>query len=178
MCVTDGGRRVARGVESASGIVPGASLPVPQVVPPHPGSSSAQVSARMSQASRRDTQPEIRVRRLLHAQGLRYRVAYPFPGYRRRTIDIAFTRVRIAVFIDGCFWHGCPEHGTRPRANSDWWATKITANRSRDEDSTRLLIDLGWEVLRFWEHQDPEEAVQVIASAYARRSTARTNVVP
>ena len=86
----------------------------------------------MSGLRRRNTVPELAVRRLLHAAGLRYRVVYPVPGQRRRTIDIAFTRPRLAVFIDGCFWHGCRAHGSQPRANSEWWRHKIAANQARD----------------------------------------------
>lgn len=130
----------------------------PVHVPAHPGPSSAQVSARMSGARRRDTAPELAIRRLLHAQGLRYRVAFPVPGQRRRTIDIAFTRTKLAVFVDGCFWHGCPEHGTQPKSNSDWWATKITANRARDADTEVFLQQRGWSVLRVWEHEPPDRA--------------------
>lgn len=139
----------------------------PVHVPPHPGPSSPGVSARMSVARRRDTAPELGVRRLLHAQGLRYRVAYPVPGQRRRTIDIAFTRAKLAVFIDGCFWHGCPEHGTEPKSNSNWWAAKIAANRARDRDTELVLAGMGWRVLRFWEHTAPASAAQVIVDDLA-----------
>ncbi|GAA5161349.1 very short patch repair endonuclease [Ornithinimicrobium tianjinense] len=112
-------------------------------------------------AARRDTAPEVALRRALHAQGRRFRVVYPVPGNRRRTIDIAFTRAKVAVFVDGCFWHGCPEHGTQPRANSGWWAAKLAANRARDEDTDRLLREAGWRVIRVWEHED-------VATALAR----------
>ena len=138
------------------------SAPVPQHVPVHPGSSSAAVSGRMSTARRRDTAPEIALRRQLHALGLRYRVTYPMPGQRRRTIDVAFTRLRLAIFVDGCFWHGCPEHGTRPRSNSAWWQQKLAANTARDRDTDRLLTEAGWTVLRFWEHTDPKEAARTV----------------
>lgn len=134
------------------------------IVPPHPGSSDPTVSARMAGLARRDTAPEVAIRRLLHAQGLRYRVAYPVPGLRRRSIDIAFTRRKVAVFVDGCFWHGCPEHGTQPRANASWWTTKLAANQARDADTTARLVDLGWEVIRVWEHEPSLEATQQIAA--------------
>ncbi|GEL47512.1 hypothetical protein CHO01_26280 [Cellulomonas hominis] len=130
-------------------------------VPAHPGSSGAEVSRRMSRLRRRDNERELSLRRALHAEGLRYRVTYPVPGLRRRTIDIAFTRRRVAVFLDGCFWHGCPLHGTDPRSNSAWWAQKIAANRARDADTDRHLGALGWRVVRVWEHED-------ISSASAR----------
>lgn len=109
----------------------------------------------MSQVKKRDNGPELAVRRLLHGSGLRYRVAYPVPGQRRRTIDIAFTRHRLAVYLDGCFWHGCPEHGTSPKANAEWWRRKIDTNRARDADVTTHLEALGWTVMRFWEHEPP-----------------------
>jgi DNA mismatch endonuclease (patch repair protein) len=117
----------------------------------------------MSTAKRRDTAAELALRRELHALGLRYRVAYPVPGQRRRTIDVAFTRTKVAVFVDGCFWHGCPEHGTSPRSNSEWWRTKLAANRARDRDTDRLLDGLGWTVVRIWEHEDVRDAAAEIA---------------
>ncbi len=139
--------------------------PKPQRVPPHPGASSLAVSKRMSTLKRRDTAPELAVRRMLHAAGLRYRVAFPIPGQQRRTIDIAFTRQRVAVFIDGCFWHGCPEHGTAPTSNSEWWYSKINANRARDLDTDRLLNELGWKSLRSWEHEDPATVCALVQDA-------------
>ncbi|WP_328741878.1 very short patch repair endonuclease [Flavimobilis rhizosphaerae] len=144
------------------------SAAVPQHVPAHPGASGPAVSARMSAARRRDTAPELALRRALHARGLRYRVTYPVPGNRRRTIDVAFTRAKVAVFVDGCFWHGCPEHGTQPHANAGWWATKLAANAARDRDTDRLLTDAGWTVVRVWEHEDPDTAadhIRIVVSA-------------
>ncbi|WP_454860632.1 very short patch repair endonuclease [Promicromonospora soli] len=133
----------------------------PQTVRAHPGASSSSISRRMSTARRKDTAPELALRRELHALGLRYRVTYPIPGQKRRTIDIAFTRARVAVFVDGCFWHGCPDHGNQPRSNSDWWREKLAAIRARDADTNQALQTLGWVVLRFWEHEKP----LVVASA-------------
>lgn len=104
----------------------------------------------------RDNPREKAVRRLLHAAGLRFRVHHPIPGRPRRTIDIAFTRVRIAVFIDGCFWHGCPRHATSPKANAEWWQAKIAQNRLRDLDTSEYLTARGWQVVRAWEHEPPE----------------------
>jgi DNA mismatch endonuclease, patch repair protein len=112
----------------------------------------------MSTAKRRDTAAELALRRELHASGLRYRVAYPIPGQRRRTIDIAFTKSKVAVFVDGCFWHGCPIHGTSPTSNSAWWRTKLAANQARDHDTDRLLHELGWIVVRVWEHEGVAQA--------------------
>ncbi len=110
----------------------------------------------MSRQRRSDTAPEIALRRLLHARGMRYRVTWPIPGLPRRTVDIAFTRARIAVFVDGCFWHGCPEHATSPTANGVWWAAKLSANRERDRTTTEHLRENGWTVVRMWEHEEPD----------------------
>ena len=135
---------------------------IPISVPVHPGSTSVAASRRLSQLRRRDTAPELAVRRLLHAAGYRYRVAFPVPGQRRRTIDIAFTGHRLAIFIDGCFWHGCQAHGTAPRSNSEWWRKKLAANRARDRGTEELLSEIGWSYLRFWEHDDPVEVTSSI----------------
>ncbi len=105
----------------------------------------------------RDTTPELAVRRLLHAAGLRYRVDYAPLGGRRRA-DIVFTRRRIAAFIDGCFWHGCPEHATAPKTNAGYWGPKLERNTVRDRETDASLLDAGWLVLRFWEHE-PATAV-------------------
>ncbi|WP_371616036.1 very short patch repair endonuclease [Streptomyces sp. NBC_00454] len=116
--------------------------------------SSPDVSARMSRQPSRDTGPEMAVRRLLHRAGLRYRVNVPVPGMPRRTIDIAWRGAKIAVFLDGCFWHGCPEHATRPKANAEWWRTKLERNMARDRETSAHLEAAGWTVLRFWEHEE------------------------
>jgi DNA mismatch endonuclease (patch repair protein) len=118
----------------------------------------------MSTAKRRDTAPEIALRRAAHALGLRYRVAFPVPGQKRRTIDLAFPHQKVAVFVDGCFWHGCPEHGTSPRQNSEWWQRKLAANAARDRDSQVVLESLGWRVVRVWEHEDPHVAAERVES--------------
>ncbi|MCF3122522.1 very short patch repair endonuclease [Streptomyces arenae] len=127
--------------------------------------SSPAVSARMSRQGSRDTGPEIAVRRLLHASGLRYRVNVPVPGKPRRTIDIAFGKAKIAVFMDGCFWHGCPEHATNPKANAEWWRTKLDKNMTRDRDTSQHLEAEGWTVLRFWEHERPEDVADAVVRA-------------
>src|SRR4051812_27525332 len=109
----------------------------------------------------RDTSPELAVRRLVHAQGLRYRVnARPEPNLRR-TADMVFRRARVAVFIDGCFWHGCPEHHTVAKSNATYWAEKVTANRARDLETTAALTAAGWLVLRVWEHEEPKAAARL-----------------
>ncbi|PZF62405.1 very short patch repair endonuclease [Curtobacterium sp. MCBD17_034] len=110
----------------------------------------------------RDTAPELAVRRLLHAAGLRYRVDFAPLGSRRRA-DIVFTRKRIAVFIDGCFWHGCPIHATRPKANADYWGPKLDRNIERDLETTASLESAGWTVLRFWEHEASAAVAEAIS---------------
>jgi len=130
-----------------------------------PSPSSADVSGRMSRQGRRDTAPEVAVRKLLHAAGLRYRLQWPVPEMSRRTIDIAFPGRRLAVFIDGCFWHGCPQHATSPKANAEWWRAKLDKNVARDGETTAHLESLGWTVLRFWEHRIPAEIAAEVQKA-------------
>jgi DNA mismatch endonuclease, patch repair protein len=123
------------------------------------------------QANRsRDTKPELRLRRAIHAHGLRYRVAAPpIPGVRR-TADLLFTRAKIAVFVDGCFWHGCPEHHTVAKTNAEFWAEKVEGNRRRDRETDRMLGEQGWLVIRVWEHESQEAAVELIRDAWGRRT--------
>ena len=125
----------------------------------------------MSRQGSRDTAPEVAVRRLLHAAGLRYRVNVPVPGAPRRTIDIVFGKVKIAIFMDGCFWHGCPQHATQPKANAEWWRAKLAKNMARDRETTDHLRAAGWTVLRFWEHESAEEVARQIAVAVASRQS-------
>lgn len=114
---------------------------------------------------RRDTKPEMAVRRLVHAKGLRYRVdARPIPGLNRRA-DLVFTRKKLAVFIDGCYWHGCSQHGSTPRSNADYWSKKIATNRSRDAETDHLLVTAGWTVIRAWEHETPQTVALRISVA-------------
>ncbi|MFC9232781.1 very short patch repair endonuclease [Streptomyces decoyicus] len=121
----------------------------------------------MSIQARRDTGPEMAVRRLLYASGHRYRLQRRVPGFSRRTIDIAFPGAKVAVFLDGCFWHGCPEHATHPKANADWWRNKLDGNIARDRETTAHLVEQGWTVLRFWEHEDPVAVAERIACTLA-----------
>ncbi len=116
---------------------------------------------------RRDTRPEVAVRRLLHARGLRFRVDYPIRT-RERTIrvDIAFPRERVAILIDGCFWHGCPQHGTMPKHNRDYWEPKIARNRERDLHQVQLLGEAGWRALRFWTHEQPDEIRDQVEASF------------
>ena len=120
----------------------------------------------------RDTKPELAARSAIHAQGLRYRVGTrPLPGLRR-TADVVFRRDKIAVFLDGCFWHGCFEHHTRPSTNSEYWLAKISGNIERDKDTNVRLEQAGWTVLRFWEHESPEMVAEVVQQT-VRASRAR-----
>lgn len=137
-----------------------------------PGASSLRVRRRMQRTPRRDTPCELAVRSAVHAMGLRYRVDWPLPGTRRRA-DLAFLGARVAVFVDGCFWHGCPEHATWPKSNARWWREKICSNIGRDRDTDALLKDAGWKVLRFWEHEGAEKAARVVERAVRRRLAAR-----
>lgn len=136
----------------------------------------------MSNTRGRDTAAEMAVRRKLHRMGLRYRVNLrPVPGFRR-TADIVFTKQRIAVLIDGCFWHACPDH-YRPAtgSRSRFWADKIEGNRRRDRESTEVFSAAGWLVLRFWEHEDPAAVADQVASAVdeaVRRTTSQASGSP
>ena len=130
----------------------------------------------MQRQPTRDTYPEMALRRLLHAYGLRYRVdASPLAGLRRRA-DIVFRPARVAVFVDGCFWHGCPDHGSRPtHANPGYWSTKTATNRDRDRDTDERLRAAGWYSVRIWEHEPAESAVHRVVGAVEQQ---RRNVVP
>jgi DNA mismatch endonuclease (patch repair protein) len=108
----------------------------------------------MARIGQRDTAAEVALRKALFADGLRYRLQTRVPGRTRRSIDIAFIGAKVAVFVDGCYWHGCPVHGTQSKTNSEWWRAKIAANRQRDADTNAHLESIGWLVLRFWEHDD------------------------
>jgi DNA mismatch endonuclease (patch repair protein) len=123
------------------------------------------VSTRMARQRRRDTDPEMALRRALHARGLRYVVDAPLPGMPRRRADVLFTKKKVAVFLDGCFWHGCPLHRTYPQNNADWWLSKIEANIARDRDTDRRLTAAGWSVVRVWEHEPVDRAVERVESS-------------
>lgn len=133
------------------------------MLPPTPAASSPATRKSMQGNRRRDTAPELAIRRLLHAAGLRYRVDYPVEaGERRVRPDIVFTRRRLAVFLDGCYWHGCPEHCRIPTSNRDYWSAKIHRNRDRDQRTTEALLSAGWTVLRAWEHERSEDVAEQI----------------
>jgi DNA mismatch endonuclease (patch repair protein) len=133
---------------------------VPEMVP-----SSAEVSEQMSRVRNRNTNAELALRRALHRRGLRYRVNARLPDAGRSIPDITFVRHRILVFVDGCFWHRCPEHATFPKVNSAWWLEKLDRNVSRDRATNATLKAAGWTVVRVWEHEDPELAADRIQRA-------------
>jgi DNA mismatch endonuclease, patch repair protein len=156
----------------------GASVCVLRCVPStcvegYPIPSSPEVSARMARTRGRDTKPELLIRSAMHRRGLRFRVdAPPIAGLRRRA-DVLFTRARVAVYVDGCFFHGCPIHATWPKHNANYWRQKIERNRDRDEDTNRRLDDAGWVVIRAWEHEDPEDVADRVARAVRQRLAER-----
>jgi DNA mismatch endonuclease, patch repair protein len=114
---------------------------------------------------RKDTTPELSLRRELHRRGLRYRVHVEPLGGRRCRADIVFPGRRLAVFVDGCFWHRCPVHGVEPRTNSEYWAAKLERNVTRDRLNDEALVAAGWEVLRVWEHEDARVAADRVEAA-------------
>lgn len=131
---------------------------------------SEAISDLMRRFRSRDTRPEVKLRSALHRRGLRFRLHRSVPGAPRRTIDIAFPSERVAVFVDGCFWHSCPRHGKTPDRNGAWWQDKLAANTTRDRDTDQLLTQAGWEVLRYWEHEDPiDVANEVVRAVRSRR---------
>lgn len=145
---------------------------MPRRMPPTapPPASSPAALARMVRQRRRDTGPELALRRELHGRGLRYRVNVPIIDKRRRH-DIVFAGARVVVEVRGCYWHGCPTHGTRPKANSEWWAAKLGANEARDADTARRLREAGWSLIAVWEHEAPAVAAEKIERAVRRAHT-------
>lgn len=134
---------------------------------PPPTSDAAR--QRMVRQARRDTAPELAIRSQLHAGGLRYRVGVkPLPSLRR-TADIVFTRARVAVFVDGCFWHQCPNHSRAAKSNANWWSAKLARNVARDRETDRVLEEAGWSVIRVWEHEAPATAASLIADLVQAR---------
>lgn len=130
-----------------------------------PMPSSDAVRHRFKRQRTRDTAPEIALRRELHRRGMRYRVDMAPPGTGRRRADVVFTRARVAVFVDGCFWHRCPEHSMAPKSNAAWWQEKFDRNVKRDREVDASLAEAGWTVVRVWEHEDPEAAADRVAAA-------------
>lgn len=122
----------------------------------------------MKRVRRKDTNAEIRLRRLLHARGLRYFVdKAPIKGMRSRA-DLVFPRAQVAVFVDGCFWHSCPLHATKPKSNREWWESKLAANVERDRLTNAALDAAGWTVVRVWEHEAVEVAADRVQAAASR----------
>jgi DNA mismatch endonuclease, patch repair protein len=139
-----------------------------------PPASSPEVRRRMQSVRRRDTLLEMRLRSVLHRTGFRYRVdRSPLPEVKRRA-DLVFPTERIAVFVDGCFWHVCPVHATWPKTNADWWREKLEANRTRDAATDAELQARGWTVVRIWGHESVQEAAERVADQVIRaRAAAR-----
>jgi DNA mismatch endonuclease, patch repair protein len=122
----------------------------------------------------KDTGPEIRLRRELHRRGLRYRKHTKLEVLGNRwSVDIAFPSQKVAIFVDGCFWHGCPEHMTWPKANAEWWHEKIERTRARDRDTTARLLTAGWHVIRLWEHEPADAAADRIEARLAESIAVR-----
>ena len=119
----------------------------------------------MQHVRQRNTAAEMALRSALHRMGMRYRLHQRVLPGSTRTADLAFRSAHIAVFIDSCFWHGCPEHATWPKANARWWAAKIEANKVRDLDTNERLSDAGWRPIRVWEHEDPNVAAVRVVQA-------------
>jgi len=139
--------------------------------------SSPLVSRRMSVTPQKNTAPEMALRKILHQMGMRYRVDRVVLNKPRRTADIAFSGIKIAVFIDGCFWHGCEKHGTWPKQNAAFWRQKILNNKKRDDETCLLLKSQGWTAIRIWEHETPLSAAKKIAKIVAKKQAASKKAV-
>jgi DNA mismatch endonuclease, patch repair protein len=141
-------------------------------LPPTPPPSSASLSMRANR--RRDTNPEMRLRRALHAVGYRYFVdkRLDLPGRRVRA-DLVFAKARVAIFVDGCFWHGCPEHCRMPSDPSGYWHAKLRRNIERDQVVRDALTAAGWQVVRIWEHTSIDQAVNQVQAALSGQQDAR-----
>jgi DNA mismatch endonuclease (patch repair protein) len=116
----------------------------------------------MARVRQKGTDAELSLRKELHARGLRYRLHVPLLTKPRRVADIVFASARVAIFVDGCFWHGCPEHASWPKSNAQFWRDKIETNRARDADTDRRLRASGWRVVRVWSHDDAGDAAERI----------------
>lgn len=133
---------------------------------------------RMRRTAQRDNLLERALRSELHRRGLRFRIHRRLLAGSRRSVDIVFPASRTAVFVDGCFWHGCPEHGTWPKNNAEWWRAKIISNIARDRDTDRKLADAGWTVIRVWEHETAEAAANRIEVAVRGSTGYRAKMRP
>lgn len=139
-----------------------------QIVPyPLPTSPAATAKAKANQSA--DTKPEARLRSALHRSGLRFRKDVLIrTGTLRTRPDVLFTRARVAVYVDGCFWHGCAEHQRLPKSNIDYWGPKLAANMDRDRRIDSALENAGWQVLRIWEHETIEASVGAVVARLAQ----------
>jgi DNA mismatch endonuclease (patch repair protein) len=137
--------------------------------PPPPSASSHAVAKRMKGVRRRDTGPELRLRSELHRRGLRFRVDVPVPFLARHRADVVFGPAKVVVFVDGCFWHGCPLHGMVPKTNSAWWKAKIERVCLRDRRTDDTFRNNGWEVVRVWEHESAAAAADRVQKVVAAR---------
>jgi DNA mismatch endonuclease, patch repair protein len=141
---------------------------LPALLPP-PRPSSRAIRSQMQGNRSQDTRPEVAVRSALHRIGLRFRKnRRPAPHLRFRA-DVVFPTDRVVLFVDGCFWHACPDHGTTPRTNSDYWSAKLERNLARDARNQAILEQEGWLVLRAWEHEDPSDVAARVADAISLR---------
>lgn len=133
-----------------------------------PPPSSPAATAKGKGNRRADTSPELRLRRGLWARGLRFRKDFPIrpAGHRAVRADIVFPRARLAVFVDGCFWHSCPQHGRVPRSNREYWEAKLRNNRQRDLRVTKALEAECWTVMRVWEHEELADALDAVEKRY------------
>lgn len=134
-------------------------------VVPYPYPENQATTRLMRSNKSNDTKPEVETRRLLHRRGLRFRKSYAIKLEKTGSVvDIAFPRLRLAVYIDGCYWHLCPEHGHIPNRNAGYWSSKLKGNVERDREIDKLLTESGWEVMRFWSHVSPEQIAAEVAN--------------
>lgn len=145
------------------------AISMPRIQP-----SSPEASRRMAKVRQKGTGAEVELRRELYRSGLRYRVSFEVLKKPRRVADVAFPGLKIAVFVDGCFWHGCPEHATWPKQNAEFWRNKIETNRLRDADTDGRLEAIGWKVVRVWEHESPVTAAETISKLVAEANVMRS----
>jgi len=153
-------------------------LVIPSQIPDTSWASSPAVRAVMKSNRGRDTKPELALRSATHRLGLRYRVDIaPLQNLRRRA-DLVFSKAKVAVFLDGCYWHGCPDHHRPAQRNREFWSEKIAKNRERDRNTDETLAAADWLVIRVWEHEEPAEAANRIARAVRERARVSSNPSP
>jgi DNA mismatch endonuclease, patch repair protein len=166
-------QEIAQSIASESAGV-GIGAGVGAGVQPYPFPASAAVTANMKANRRTDTKPELALRAALHALGYRYRKDFRLDlPLRRVRPDVAFTRRKVAVFIDGCFWHACPQHGSKPKSNEWYWSPKLAKNVERDRAADEALVQAGWTVVRLWEHTPLADAVAVVVDAVGEPKSLR-----